>query len=102
MTYTEDRETFEAQLFRPPHAARMSEHAGYFVERLEKHDKDALLTDAVDRLWSTRGQIHETQDILRTWIKALEFAAERRTEWRTWWNVYEVRMVKGFKLGRQS
>lgn len=82
MTFTEDRETFEAQLFRPPHAARMSEHAGRFVGRLDDADKEILLGDALDRLWETRCLIHKTQDILCTWIDALKFAAERRPQWR--------------------
>ena len=101
VTYTEDRETFERQLFRPPHAARMTEHAGRFVERLDRDDKDALLKDALDWFWEHRGLIQETQDILRTWVKALEHAAGRRPVWRTWFNVYESRLVKGSKLGRQ-
>lgn len=102
MTFTEDRETFEAQLFRPPHAARMTEHAGHFTERLDKNDKNALLTMALDRFWETREQIKETQDILRLWVKALEFAAGRRPRWQTWFNVYEARWVKGTRLGRDS
>ncbi|MDE2097008.1 MAG: hypothetical protein KGL39_07165 [Patescibacteria group bacterium] len=102
MTYTEDRDTFERQLFRPPHAARMSEHAGHFVERLDKADKAALLEDALNRFWETRDQIRETRDILRTWIKALEFAARRRPRWCVWFNVYEKRWVKGSQLGRQT
>lgn len=102
MTKIEDRDAFERQLARPPHAARMTEHAGYFVERLDAGDKNALLKDALDRLWETRDQIKETQDILRTWIKALEFAARRRPKWCTYWNVYEKRWVKGTQLGRQS
>lgn len=96
------REAFEAQLFRAPHAARMTDHAGHFVERLDKTDKEALLTMALDRFWETREQIKETQDILRLWVKALEFAAKRRPKWQVWFNVYEVRWVKGSQLGRQS
>src|SRR5579859_1142441 len=102
MTYTEDRETFEVQLFRPPHAARMTEHAGYFVERLDSTDKEALLKDALDRLWETRGLIHETRDVLRTWVEALEYAAARRPRWCVWYNVCERRWVKGSQLGIQS
>lgn len=102
VTYTEDRETFESQLFRPPHAARMTDHAGHFVERLDKDDKAVLLKDALDRLWETRDQIHTAQDILRTWIKALEFAANKRPHWRTWFNVHDSRWVKGSQLGGQS
>lgn len=95
-----DREKFEAQLFRPPHAARMTEHAGRFIERLDKGDKDALLRDALDRLWATHEDIEETKDVLKVWIAALEYAAERRPRWRTWYNVCEQRWVKGTQLGR--
>lgn len=96
------REEFEALLSRPPHAARMSEHAGYFVERLDKADKNALLSMAVERMWETRSQIHEAQDILKTWIKALEYAARRRAYWVQWFNVYEHRKISSSKLGKQS
>lgn len=98
----QDREEFAEALFRPPHAARMAEHAGYFVQRLDRHDKDALLTMALERLWDTRDQIKEAQDILRVWIKALEFAARYRPRWCVWFNVHESRWVKGTQLGRQS
>ena len=95
-----DRERFEAQLFRPPHAARMTGHAGRFVERLDKDDKDALLRDALDRLWATHDQIKETKDVLKVWCSALEYAAARRPRWRIWFNVYEARWIKGTLLGR--
>jgi len=96
-----EREKFEADLFRPPHAARMTEHAGRFVERLDKEDKNMLLTTALDRLWETRKEIKTAQDVLRVWVKALEYAATRRPVWRTWFNVHEQRPVKGSQLGRQ-
>lgn len=101
MTYTEDREQFERDLFRPPHAARMLEHAGRFVERLDRTDKEKLLEDAVDRLFELRDRIHEAKDILTLWIDSLEYAARRRPRWKTWFNVYESRWVKGSQLGRQ-
>ena len=99
---TTDREKFEAQLFRPPHAARMTEHAGRFTERLDKDDKDALLRDALDRLWEKHEEIEDGKSLLLTWIGALEYAAERRPRWKTWFNVHEARWVKGIYLGRAS
>lgn len=96
------REEFMEELSRPPHNARMNDHAQHFTSRLDKADREALLEDALERLWDTRDQIKETQDVLRTWIKALEFAARRRPKWCTYFNVYEKRWVKGTQLGRQS
>lgn len=101
MTYTEDREAFERQLLVPPHAARLMEHAGRFVGRLDNADKDALLKIALDQFWDTRSQIKETQDILRLWVKALEYAARRRPQWHQWSSGYDW-WVKGSQLGRQS
>lgn len=95
------REEFEKLLSRPPHAARMSEHAGHYVERLDKADRNALLSMAVERMWELRGEIKEAQDILKTWLKALEYAARRRAYWVEWFNVYESRKVPSSKLGKR-
>jgi hypothetical protein len=102
MKTVDDREAFERALLRPPHAARMLEHAGHFVERLDRADKEILLDWAMERLFDTREQIKESKDVLKCWIAALEYAARRRPKWRTWFNVYESRWVKGTQLGRQS
>lgn len=99
--YTEDRETFERQMSQPPHAARLMEHAGRFVGRLDNADKNALLKMALERFWNTREQIKTTQDILKLWIKALEFAALRRPNWHLWSSGYDW-WVKGLQLGKQS
>lgn len=96
-----ERVVFERELFRPPHAARMTEHAGRFVERLDREDKDMLLEDALERLWQTRAQIKEAKDVLTVWIKALEYAAARRMRWRCWYNVCHWRWVKGVNLGKE-
>lgn len=99
--YTEDRETFERQMFyTPPYAARNAEHAGRYVGRLDNADKDALLKMALDRFWETREKIKETQDILRLWVGALEYAARRRPKWHLWSSGYDW-WVKGSQLGRQ-
>lgn len=102
MTFTEDREVFERQLMRPPHAARLMEHAGRFVGHLNDNDKEFLLELAIEWLWGARSSVKETQDILTLWIKGLEYAARRRPKWhlrdiagRDWW-------VKGSQLGRQQ
>ena len=102
VTFTEDRDTFERQLLQtPPHAARLAEHAGRFVGRLDNDDKDALLKDALDQFWETRNQIKETQDILTLWVKALEHAARRRPRWHVWSSGYDW-WVKGVQMGKQS
>lgn len=101
MTFTEDRETFERQILQPPHAARLMEHAGRFVGRLDNDDKDALLRIALDQFWETRGQIKETQDILTLWVRALEYAARRRPRWHLWSSGYDW-WVKGSQLGKQT
>jgi hypothetical protein len=99
--YTEDRETFERQMMQPPHAARLMEHAGRYTGRLVNADKEALLQVALDKFWETRERIKETSDILKLWIKALEFSARRRPKWHLWACGYDW-WVKGNQLGKQS
>lgn len=101
MTYTEDRETFERQMMQPPHAARLMEHAGRFIGRLDRADKNALLKDALDKFWELRNEIKETADILKLWIKALESASRRRPRWHLWSSGYDW-WVKSSQLGKQS
>lgn len=101
MTYTEDRETFERQMYQPPHAARLMEHAGRFVGRLSSVDKDALLRIALDEFWARRAFIKDTQDILEQWVKSLEYSARRRPRWHCWWSGRDE-WVKGTQLGRQA
>ena len=109
-----DREAFERELSRPPHVARMMEHAGRYVKWLDKDDKNAVLEYATDRLWETRAQIKETKDLLTVWIAALDYAARRRPRWAECFSGYvgtrgyvsrinfEWRWVKGSQLGRGS
>ena len=101
LIYTEDRETFERQMMRPPHAARLMEHAGRFVGRLDNADKDALLQTALDEVWDTREQIETAQDILTVWVHALQYSARRRPRWHCWSSGYDW-WVKGTQLGRQQ
>lgn len=100
MARIEDPEKFFAAILRPPHQARMIEHAGQFVKWLGRQDKEMLLADAQVRFWETREQIKETGDILKLWIKALEFAARRRPKWQTWDSWGHMRWIKGTRLGR--
>lgn len=100
MTYTEDRHTFEAQLRQPPHFARMLEHSGRYVGRLTKMDKESLIEIAFDRLWESRDQIKEMNDILRLWIAALNGAARTRKTWLVWLNNSHWARVKGTQLGK--
>ncbi len=100
MTYTEDRATFEADLRKPPHFARMCEHAGRYVGRLTKVDKETMLDLAWEGLWQRREQIHETSDILLTWIAALSAAARTRKTWLVWHNMGGWSRVRASQLGR--
>lgn len=100
MTYTEDRETFERDLLRPPHQARMLDYAGKYVGRLTKVDKNTLLEVAIEYLWNRRDQIKETSDILTTWIAALNFAAKTRKKWLVYYNIGGWRWVRSSQLGR--
>jgi len=77
------------------------DHAGRYVGRLDNADKQALLQMALDEFWATRELIKETQDILRLWVKALEYAARRRPRWHCWSSGYDW-WVKGSQLGRQQ
>lgn len=101
MTFTEDRETFERQMMAPPHAARLMDHAGRFIGRLDNTDKQAFLEMALDEFWARRDLIKATQDILLQWVKSLEFAAKRRPQWHCWSSGYDW-WVKGSQLGKQT
>ncbi len=99
MTYTEDREQFERDLRQPPHFARMCEHAGRFVGRLPKIDRETLLDLAWGYLWDRRDAIHETADILLVWIDCLKSAAHTRKRWLQWSGI-SWRWVRSSQLGR--
>lgn len=102
MTYTEDRETFERDLFKPPHCARMLDHAGKFVGRLSRVDKDTFLELAMDRFWADRASIKETSDILLRWIDALRYAARTRKTWMVWYNMGGWKRVRPSQMGRDE
>jgi hypothetical protein len=101
MTYTEDREVFERDLFKPPYLARMLEASGRYVGRLMPEDRAALLASALDLLWDYRDDIHTSNDVTAQWDRALRNAARLRPKWLVWWNWYERRWVRGVRLGRE-
>ena len=72
MIYTEDRETFERDMFRPPFMARMLEMAGRYARchtgRLSSKDKGELFEAAVEKFWEL----------------ALKAAATSRERWLVW------------------
>ncbi len=102
MTYTEDRETFERDLRKPPHFARMCEHAGRFTGRLTKVDRDTFLEMAYERLWCDRSNIRETSDILLRWIDALRYAARTRKRWLIYYPLGGWRWARSSQLGRDD
>lgn len=102
MTYTEDREVFERDLFKPPYLARMLERSGRYVGALDKCDRDLILQLALDNFWEMRDQINDTNGVLRVWDQALSRAARTRPRWKTWWSLIETRWVKGIHLGKNA
>lgn len=78
---SEEREVFEATIFRPPHLARMLDVCGEFTGRLDNQDREYVVQYAVDKLWEHRGEIDSQNSILRLWVKALNTAAYSRSGW---------------------
>ena len=100
MARIDEQAAFEAQLVRPPHAARMMEHAGRYVKWLDKEDKHAVLTDALGYMFEERARIAEGRDVLKIWDEALEFAARKRPRWQCTDAWQRTRWIKGSRLGR--
>jgi uncharacterized protein with HEPN domain len=106
MTYTEDRVQFEAQIFRPPHLARMLERAGEFTGRLAPADRDDLMEMAFEKFWALRDDIHTSADVERLWVVALQNAADTRRVWRVavshWGVVVKWEFVRSARLRRKA
>jgi len=100
MTYTEDREVFERDLFKPPHLARMLERAGQYTGALCKEDRELVLKLALDNFWELRGQIRNSNDVLRVYDRALAQAVRTRPKWRVWWGLIEWRWIKSVQMGK--
>jgi hypothetical protein len=100
LTYTEDRETFEAQFFRPPFLARMLEASGKYTDGLDC--KDAFLQTALDRFWELRGKIDSAQGVMNRWHEALEYAAKTRPRWLVHYGsaLERTKWVRSARLGR--
>lgn len=76
-----DRETFEATIFKPPHLARMLERFGEFTGRLDSADREFFLTSAVDRLYERREEIKTSNDVEQLWVSVLTDVAFTRPRW---------------------
>lgn len=101
MTYTEDRELFERDLFKPPYTARMIARAGEYTGALNAADRSLILGMALDNFWELRDEIHTSNDVLRVWDRALARAVRSRPQWRVWWGLVEWRWMKSVHLGRR-
>ena len=104
MTYTEDRETFERDMFRPPFMARMLEMAGRYARchagRLSSKDKGELFEVAVEKFWQLRDTVRSSNDVYRVWELALKAAATSRERWLVWSQVHLNHVwVSGKQLG---
>lgn len=94
VTYTEDRETFEAQIFRPPHLARMLEISGEFTGRLDSLDRDFVVKQSLDRFWDVRGEIKVSNDVERKWVESLQWVAMSRPRWEVFVSHWGVAIGK--------
>lgn len=103
MIYTEDRDTFEREMFRPPHAARMLEATRRYAGRMGDKDRGDFFQAALDAFWALRDTVRATADIRRNWERALKTAAQSRDRWLVW-NGVELRYewVLGRRLGEES
>ena len=99
--YTEDRDTFERDMFRPPHAARMLEATGLFTGRMRDADKEAFLELALDTFWALRNTIHNCADIQKNWLRALKTAALSRDKWLLFTSIAGVITGREWVLGRR-
>jgi|ERR1700674_1351916 len=96
MIYTEDRDTFARDLFRPPFLARMIEDAGRYTGRMSQEDRDWVIELALDRFWELRNTIYTSYGLRDRWIDALNYAVASRPRWRIWYGwVLEFEWVKG-------
>ncbi len=107
MTYTEDREAFERDMFRPPFMARMLEIAGRYARcatgRLDASDKEELFRLALDRFWELRDTVANANDVYRVWEVALKTAACTRRRWLVWSQVQLNHVwVSGKALGNRD
>jgi hypothetical protein len=95
MIYTEDRQTFEDQIFQPPRTARMLAEAARYTSRMETVDRDAFMRVAFERFFDLREKFRDASDIRKYWVEALNQAAATRPFWKIWFTWHEFKWVKG-------
>lgn len=101
MTYSEDRDTFERDIFRPPYLARMLERTGQYSGQMRPADRDMFTRVALEEFWWLRGKIKVSNDITRVWEKALRHAALSRPLWWVWSGTEAAWLqIPGKRLGR--
>jgi hypothetical protein len=95
MIYTEDRATFEDQIFQPPRTARLMAEASRYVSRMEAADRDAFMRTAFERFYELRNKIQTSDGIRRYWVEALNQTAATRPFWKIWFTWHEFKWVRG-------
>lgn len=95
LTYAEEREVGESDIFRPPHLARMLEEAGRYVGRMDRTAREEMLENALAHFWHYRHTIRAARDLRRNWRWALNWAALQRPRWRIWTKFDDFEWVQG-------
>lgn len=98
---TEDRETFEREIFRPPHLARLLDITGEFTGRLDGKDRNYFIARTMVHFWEKRAGIKVQNDISRIWAETMQQVAYARPSWEIWSGV-EWRRVTPGQLRRKS
>lgn len=106
MIYTEDRATFERDMFRPPFMARLLDIAGRYAHcpagRISADDKEELYKLALDKFWELRDTVRFSNDVYRVWENALKAAAATREKWLVWSQVQLAYVwVRANQLGKR-
>lgn len=95
LIYTEDRETFERDIFMPRFAL-LVEHASYYTRRMDNIDSCYFFETARLKFWQKRNEILDSTDILRVWVEALKQTAREEYEWELeFWCVPFRRRFRG-------
>ena len=95
MIYTEDRATFEDQMFQPPRTARMMAEAARYTSRMDSADRESFMRLTFQRFFELRDRILVASDIRKYWVEALNWAAASRSFWKIWFTWHEFKWVKG-------
>lgn len=96
--YTEDRETFEREMFAQRRLAIMFEHASYYTRRMSVESSFAFFEAARIEFWKLRNEI-PNHGIFPCWYKALQRAAMTRPHWWFWFSTLPFwRAISGKRL----